>query len=899
MEETGNNCENMLHSIKGELNPAETYQLLKILQPYAATIRKTVLSQSGEWMSEYLQAHISDDYAGILHQKQKDNEELLARLPITAQAKCLMEANGYRAVLVGELTQKKEDCGVIIFNPEGKPLITINQFQEEWNRLNKKAGTGIEVKRENENANQQGEKIAPENQVNAGNFQVRDVTVQNCMNVEAYAPIIGVDGQPLHLYSIDQWEEDPNWDKALRHSDNESRMNRADLTRSGDNIQFYGRCWCIYNEREGNSNSLRLSVAVPCFTRVLPTPEEFIDSVNLYKSYILTNSGRDYREKSLDPSVFAYKYAMMRYIYIQWARLWQTKMMKTYIAQIREPLALSGAAERMQSALENFFGIANCNKQPIPKEIDSSDVKNARWIEGRFCEELAKEETSFISPGMKSVVELLGYCTGYQPAAALKLLELIGSSFLGKNFRKDACNEKAQVSLVIANQPVQVASLLQEIIEAGQLAFYTEAPLRGTNNGSLNELNESLEQRREEGSVVRSDLLEYLMENRVPAYILDRYFGAEVNITADIGDYCFLPTGSFNRSFVTDLISGNRVPVPVADDPNRVTQKFKQFISAQRSSGIPNMNRLNFRSNLKYIFTTPKGFELQFLDKLRIKENKVDSIWLDDDLHDVDFRRYKYRNSISFIILMLALYYVIDRRLLNRSWTQECETIASKNSDELHSVLTNDIVDCFWKECCCDHTADVSDGWKKDPDLDKYNGTDADALKARRAFQKERGIDQLPTSSRSDIYYAFELWCLVNNITPQMKIDDKDLMKLLGKNLKPAQILDKNNKTCETIFYCRISVKNQYSDKEIAKYVDSKKFTQSKNKGNQTRVYYGLTLNPEAVDALQKKWSEKQDEAYSVEKKERFMNWMDALIEQVRSEVMGSMDNFSFPWEEK
>lgn len=71
MEETGNNCENMLHSIKRELNPAETYQLLKILQPYAATIRKTVLSQSGEWMSEYLQAHISDDYAGIVSKAKR------------------------------------------------------------------------------------------------------------------------------------------------------------------------------------------------------------------------------------------------------------------------------------------------------------------------------------------------------------------------------------------------------------------------------------------------------------------------------------------------------------------------------------------------------------------------------------------------------------------------------------------------------------------------------------------------------------------------------------------------------------------------------------------------------------------------------------------------------------
>lgn len=71
MEETGNNCENMLHSIKRELNLAETYQLLKILQPYAATIRKTVLSQSGEWMSEYLQAHISDDYAGIVSKAKR------------------------------------------------------------------------------------------------------------------------------------------------------------------------------------------------------------------------------------------------------------------------------------------------------------------------------------------------------------------------------------------------------------------------------------------------------------------------------------------------------------------------------------------------------------------------------------------------------------------------------------------------------------------------------------------------------------------------------------------------------------------------------------------------------------------------------------------------------------
>lgn len=855
-------AEDIMNIQLGKLGKEEIWRLLNILEPYAAVSKQRYIQpDDAQLMNKFLLDHQPAGIPGKLMQASMDSKEILDVLPMPERAKCLMEANGYHAVLAGEIQQERRDSGIIIFTPEGNSLITANQIWEEWH--NKFSSDEIsnhfeadEVKA-TENFNHIGSQ-EPAWQVGAAQAY-REQRLNNELN-----SILSIPGQAL----------DSRWNVGIRNLNFDERMARPD-PQQRRNIEACGGEWCIYREIQTGTNTVRTELAVPSFAQFHPDLETFLDIIYWYKNYVFEESGKQYYEKSVDRSVFEYKFALLRYLFFQWKETLSGKVMLTYLSQTQPQDCFFNVNEqRLYSALTNFLGIGCAYVQPVSDQLNQTKAPlgGACWVDSSFYNLL------FDGVLVEWVILYLGTYSGYQVSSALALLELIGKSFLGKNFRKDACEEKKQIDLVIAKNPESVAGFLQDVIEAGQQYFYGEPLVIGIpwNIELLNKQEEYeagkklLEDRRTKGSVVRSDFLESLMPQRVPAFIMDRYFGATVNIAADIGFFQFLASRNIDRKFLKNLLTGNRVTVPLWKDGK---YDSKELAEAKRNGNIKDARcfaPMDFRSDMKYIFVTKEGWN--FLGRAALNEKQVNAIRLSDLPVPVEFRENGLRLPIGFCILMLALYYVVDRRLLNKNWAQNIEKSAQENDPMDRSPSQDLIITRFWNQCCCDSTEKAEEGWKNDPELGHFIISDSDADK--RNWQKKYGIFTLPADSREDIFFVFCLWCYVNHIKLEKEISRQVLMENLGKKLGPARhqisvSVDAREeiRSGQDAFDCRKSVPNKYYDEGMAIQLEQAlhiKDLSKKRKGNQSRVYLGLQLNSKVVNELKARYNKKEELDYNI-----------------------------------
>lgn len=902
----------MMNATKGILDRRVVIEIMETLAPYMISGRSRYMAvDNADLMNEYLRENFPDSLPGSLGTKLVDSGYILKGLGAPERARCLMEANGYTAVLPAEIPQKKNEGGIILFNPEGQAIITANQIFAEWQNkfceetdLEEDNAKTDNATRGKQSDNWQEPTYFSENPVTSSPDRPEIFTrLENSDNPEiqrgmSFNPFLA-DIDALEL-SEDE-ETDFNNPQPLTVRQRFSYSDPAQVKVIEECNTKPGGGFCKYEDA-------KMTVAVPCFKTHHPDLKTFVNIVYWYKIYVSENPGQKQYQKCIEPALYDYKKQIADYAANQLFRTITETQIGVYLAQTSGK-GVSEIIQSQQTALENLLGINSdfMHKQHVHDVLQHIVDKRqgTTWIRAGITAELSSPDNRMM------IKQILGDLTSFNLLSALQLLELIGKGFLGPGFKKGFCQDDSQVTIIEANDPESVVLFLKNIYEESQLYYYLGQDSFYTAFDTANrhflathvELEKLALQQCRHNPLIRLDDIKQLRPQNGPAFIMDRYLGETVNIVSDIRWHMqnWLHDRSFDYHFMKDLISGNRVKIPLWEDGTFDSKKLKAEKRDTTFTCNPCFAPMAFRSNMQYIFVS--GDAKQCFNILSTPEKKTAFWVLDDQEIAIPLVDNYQRSKVAFVILMLALYFTVDKYMLKKPWAISICEYASEGQSSAIEQSAKLAVQRFWDECCLDATDQAKEEWKKDPDLETYNtsGTiskrkdskqdSSKKSQTKLGWQKCYGIDQLPTSSRRDIGFAFELWCAVNYIKVPEITSGQALMNELGQKLKVASVKDPTGKSCEGAFYQRTSqIKDKYYDDTISQSLENHtiKLTDinvSNAQDNQTRIYFGLSLKDDTVNQLLEEWKATLDGTNQSKKLRFFNGGLDFLMSEVVNDL--------------
>lgn len=913
----------IMNAVKGVLDRNVVIEIMQTLAPYTVSGRSKYMAvNDADLMDQYIRENLPKGLEGYLGYNPVDSMSILAGLGAPEKAKCLMEANGYSAVLPVEILQKKDEGGIILFNSEGQAIITANQIFAEWqNKFYEETDLGEDntktdnATRGKQSDNWQEPTYFSENPVTSSPDRPEIFTrLENSDNPEIQR-FLSNNPYTANIASLQlSKEEKTDFDNPQPLTPRQ-RFSYSDpaQVRNIEDYPVQGKAFCEYEDA-------KMTVNVPSFTVHKPDLKTFVNIVYWYKVYVSENPGKKQFQKCIDPALYDYKKQITDYITGQISRTIKESHMAKYLEQTSGK-NISEIMESQQTALENLLGI-NLNfmhKQQVHNVLQNivNHRQGTKWVRDSIAAELSRLDNK------EFIKEILGILSNFNLLSSLRLLELVGNSFLGSSFRKNFCGSDSQVTIVRANDPESMALFLKNIYEESQLYYYlwqnpfykSSGIANGYPHATYEELKKLARQQCRHTSLIRLDDLNQLRPQNGPAFIMDRYLGATVNIVSDIRWYMqnWLRDRSFDFHFMRDLISGNRVKIPLWENGTLDSKKLKAEKRDTTFTYNPCFAPMIYRSDMQYIFVT--GNEEQCLSALSISDRKIASnkeatskkkialLVFDDQEMEIFPDDNCQHLPVAFAILMLALYFVVDKYVLKKLWTTVIYEYASEKQNSPIELPAKLAVQRFWDECCLDATDQAKEEWKKDPDLETYNtsGTiskrkdskqdSSKKSQTKLGWQKCYGIDQLPTSSRRDIGFVFELWCAVNCIKVPEIVSGQALMNELGKKLKAASVKDPTGKSCEGAFYQRTSqIKDKYYDDTISQSLENHtiKLTDinvSNAQDNQTRIYFGLSLKDDTVNQLLEEWKATLDGTNQSKKLRFFNRGLDFLMSEVVNDL--------------
>lgn len=879
--------EELMRAMEMNLDGETLDELARLLRPYASAGKERFIKlDDAQHLNCYLWENSPTNKPGSWRGRELDSAEILKGLGMAERAKCLMEANGYKAVLPTGIRQDPSECGVILFTPEGQALITANQIWKEWkDKFGEKTSSG-----DNSSAEAAGNVYPATQATSAAEGQLSDY------------PLFPVGASKQIIYSgstFDVFTPKGKWLEALTHRHErqfdfndpaplscQQRFTYRDWRMAANNVPETGDKFCTYKDE-------RLEIMMPCFNSCPPDLQTFLDAVYWYKVYTIENPGKKQYKKCLNSAMYYYRWQIASYVAWQFQRSLDLTGYSEYINRIKASSAdvMSdpvGAANTFFGVNLNFFHLHNMSYSLTAVVTQHFQY---RWTEKKIIAELKDEGI------VEGIMVYLGELSSFDLSSTLQLLELIGKSFLGSNFRTKACQDKNQIAVVIANNPETVALFLQTLFVEGQRYIWKYLPSAAFDKEERKKLMAKTEEWKRETdeilasvSAVRTDTIADLQEKNGPAFIMDRYLGACVNVAAAEGWSKMSQVR--DKAFIGNLISGNRVTLPLWEDGTRDSEELRKEKAKEEIKGHPCFDPMTFRSDMEFIFTTRDRDWL--LQTLRVGEKKIK--WY--SLRDINVIQRDYlhkdveRTRIAFGILMMALYYVVDKYMLKRLWVKALEEEAQEDRSYPEKISAQTAIQKFWNECCCDNTDQADTKWTSDPELEVYNISDLEPSKdknvkrkSKAKWQQQYGIDKLPTSSRRDICFAFELWCKLNFIEVPDISSARVLMDALGKKLKVASITDEKGRSCEKVFQVRATVADKYYDGSIKSYFDFT-ITGDVNNDKQSRVYRGLSLKADAVNALTEKWKECENGQLEERQIERFNEGLKYVMAEIVEELI-------------
>lgn len=882
--------ERLLNAVKMTLDRDVFDNLIQLLTPYGAAGKERYISMSeADQLNRYLIDHSPVDKMGRWGNRELDSAEILKGLGTAERAKCLMEANGYTMVLPADIYQNKAESGLILFNPEGQALITANQIWDEWNRKFSgnpqpdKVGTSLTA--ENTDEATQGNLNAASSQITVSQYSSTLPLGNMSMgsSIAAVSPQMKRLSEIIHkLESRGNFEDRPPLSCQQRLVFHDPAMVKMRPKLKGG--------FCKYEDA-------RMTLALPSFRSSCPDFLTFLDAIYWYKIHTIENAGKRQYSKWIGIVTYCYRRQIASYVAAQLQMTALDTGCAEYIARKNGEMhdVIHDIVEKTSIVLVNFFDI-NSNFRHSSYDHAFTTVANQRikeqWPASSITSLLRNKKV------VEKIFSYLSELTSFNLSTATELLELIGFSFLGSNFRIKACRKKNQVSAVIAEYPECAAMFLQTVFTEGQRYFWQDSyDKRPDDEASINIIfskwQEQIDEYIRQDTIMRSDAISDLQPKNGPAFIMDRYLGACVNVVTDeewwgIGK-------NIDREFTRNLVLGNQVSIPLWEDGSRDTKAVREAKKNQEVRYNPCLSPMTFRSDMEYIFVTRNQDRL--LKLLHLGEKNIQTYHLWDTKPAVFLHEDGQREEISFGILMLALYYVVDKYMLKRLWVKELEDFAKDTQLTPVKVSDKAAIQKFWEEYCHDATGEADSAWQKDPELARYNvhketlqsqqtkeNTAKKAKLTKLDWQKQYGIDKLPTDSRRDICYVFALWCMVNHIKLTKITSGDALMRELGKFLKAASKEDNLGRPCQDVFYGRPSISDQYYDEEIAQYLP-KDILVKPSTSKMTRIYRGLSLNREAVNGLVSQWNNQKNGMQTDENMQTFGEGLKFLITKVEEEV--------------
>ena len=880
--------EELLNSMKMTLDGDAFDDLIQLLKPYGASGKDRFISMDeADRLNRYLFENSPVGKMGQWGHRTLDSVEILKGLDTAERGKCLMEANGYTMVLPADIYQNKAESGLILFNPEGQALITANQIWDEWKR--KFSGNphpdnkGNPSTAENVSAAAQDNSSAASSQITASQYS----SALSWRNMPLGSSIDSVTPQMKQWAGIiHRLESRVNFqDRPPLFPQQRLTFNDPVMVKMGPELEDG---FCKYKDA-------RLKLALPCFRSSCPDFLTFLDAVYWYKIYTMENPGKRQYSKWIGAAAYCYRRQIANYVDAQLKKTAYDTGRVAYIE--RKNGEIYDVMRKTSIALINFFGInsdfSHCGYAHAFNNVASQRIKS-RWADMSILSVLTNNAV------VEKIFSYLNELTSYNFSTAMQLLELIGVSFLGSNFRIKACRDKNQVAIVVANYPECIAMFLQTVFTEGQRYFWRDTYYQRPDDEAyagiiFSKWLEQIDTYLRQDTIMRTDAISDLQPRNGPAFIMDRYLGACVNVAAE---ELWVMGKNIDRAFVGDLVSGNRVTIPLWADGSRDSKELKEAKRNQEIRYNPGFSSMIFRSNMEYIFTTRNQERL--LRLLHVGEKKIHTYHLWDVAPATLLHEDGQREEISFGILMLALYYVVDKYMLKRRWVKELEDFAEDTKVKPVTVSDKAAIQQFWKKYCHDATGEADSAWQKDPELTRYNvhketlqsqqtkeNTAKKAKLTKLDWQKAYGIDKLPTNSRRDICYVFALWCAVNHITLKKITSGDALMKELGQKLEAASKTDDLGRPCQDVFYGRPSISDQYYNEEIAQFLP-KSLLVKPSVSKMTRIYRGLSLNEEAVNELVVQWNNQRNEMQADENMKDFEEELKFLIANVKAEVEAS-----------
>lgn len=353
-------------------------------------------------------------------------------------------------------------------------------------------------------------------------------------------------------------------------------------------------------------------------------------------------------------------------------------------------------------------------------------------------------------------------------------------------------------------------------------------------NLQVSQLNQQIDQLKQQMNQYMNQYMnQHINQHMIPQFMIDCYLGTLANIAVE-------PQFNGRREidFVSHLISGD--PVTFDDGWSKTS---------------------NYRSNVQYVFTS---HEKSLIRQLYIEEKKIKFLELSGNMENMSSSENRgfLSGHDSFYLLMLAVFYTIDRLWLNRLDSRSISAESAAAEPEAGWIDKETIMYMFILRYCEDKT-DQKIEELQEIDSEELAILQSDSVAPKTKLLKELGISSLSYTTKPDLFYIFDLWCNVSHYQCQYQDEDQFM-----QDFKCATKAAKYNKGYANAFYARKYVTRQYNqDTET-----------QKKKSQQERILYGIELKDDVVQKLmQKKREIKADIVSDEERRKTFLREMGIL----------------------
>ena len=926
----------------------EYLEILGFLDSYDKKVNHEVRQSYSELISKYILYHVPPDVVGHWGKKLFPAFQILIGLSPAEQARILAEANGYQAVISSERGWGKKAEGIIVFSPEGKALITADQFAAEWKgRYKKKYESdmqpamtmGNKDEEVQENSEEWGktaimpqadEKIsAPVENLNQGmpnrdtqsSVDYDDANTAKGQNLQiqpyetraVYRLENGVVQQYVERYMPVLWVSD---EEAISCSD--PSMASA--------VSSASKCDSPFVEYKDQMTQVK----VPSFLAWPPSSDVFMEIMRWYKTYVRNYPrGKQYK-RHYDLSIVFYRNIIATHAAVILVKDENFIKTQCYCKECKPDSLMSDRKHCLECQIPQIQRLLEC--MPVFLMLERVNFFEFRIPQiqrllglGNIVNEASFDRTQQnvggsifdgVYHGMdacsldpcwllcawkdgfqnleRGYSEYVKQLTGCNFEAFLSLLEIFGRAFLGKEFLSTISRNKKRVTVIETDDPDVMALLLQKIIFAGQAYYYCGNYGNFRWQQRQEKVNIPLlpwEQLRAEAikrvhrkSIMRNYGVERLQEKYGPAFMIDSYLGATINVSSDIGPAM---GEKIDWRFLRKLILGKSVSFSVMRDGRKDRQhEANRFFDA-----------VSFHSDMQYVFTTTSA--KNFLNKMDIDRTKVRILSIHGPIPGLSSLENMLGYEIAFWFVLMGMYYVIDKEFLHRSWLDGMEN-SSANTEQIR-ISFDKAVQKFMAECCEDQTGQVAQEFT-DADWEDCRMQRERSGKERSEWQKKTTISALKTDSRENIYSIFCVWCEIYHVRINEKVSASGLFQNLAKHIKVAQYFPEADKLDVYIkgFSGRPSVQDKWKYwQKVPKWLwdhmsaESFEILQKKDDNapksrndNQSNIIYGVSLNADKVEKLLKELSVLQEEDKEERRKDEFDRKLRFLIGYLEEDIL-------------